>query len=387
MSIINKMLQDLDRRQGMSSPDATLVQQVRTVPAARNDREWFWRIVAALLVVAVGWVGWIAWQLRPHASVATEAAFKAALNAPRTPAPAAAPAPTTVLAPSPAPAPAAAAIPAPVPEPAPQAVEAPKPAAVAAERGRRPTTKSPEKMTPATAGRTPAAASAPTSPGGPRKLDLDVPPARILDAPVPATTRVVKRDRVRTAEDVAEADFRRGAILLNQGRVGEAEEAFSAALATQPGHEGARQALISLHLENRRVDEARRLLQEGLAVNPGNAAFAGVLARIFIERRDYAAALSVLDAARTSNAMDAGLNALRGTVLQRMGRHAEAVDAFELSLRTAPQNGQVLVSQGISLETMGRRAEAASAFRRALAAAPLGTELKTFAEQRLRALQ
>ena len=44
MSIINKMLQDLDRRQGMASPETTPpLSQVRTVAPARKDREWFWR--------------------------------------------------------------------------------------------------------------------------------------------------------------------------------------------------------------------------------------------------------------------------------------------------------------------------------------------------------
>src|SRR5215510_6768929 len=73
------MLQDLDRRQGTSDPDATLaMSQVRTVPAAKKDREWFWRIIAVLMIAAVGWVGWIAWQLQPREAVVTENARKSA---------------------------------------------------------------------------------------------------------------------------------------------------------------------------------------------------------------------------------------------------------------------------------------------------------------------
>ena len=84
MSIINKMLQDLDRRQGMSDGDAAMaIPQVRTVPTASKDREWFWRIVAALLVASVAWVAWIAWQLQPRESIATDQAFKAAQSASR----------------------------------------------------------------------------------------------------------------------------------------------------------------------------------------------------------------------------------------------------------------------------------------------------------------
>jgi hypothetical protein len=61
MSIINKMLQDLDRRQGRADSEAaTAIPQVRSVAAPRKDREWFWRIIAVLMIFAVGWVAWIA---------------------------------------------------------------------------------------------------------------------------------------------------------------------------------------------------------------------------------------------------------------------------------------------------------------------------------------
>src|SRR4051812_43518477 len=77
MSVINKMLQDLDRRQAIS--DAENIQapkHVRTVSDS-SGHEWFWRITGALLLAAIGWVGWVVYQLQPRA-IATEIAFKAA---------------------------------------------------------------------------------------------------------------------------------------------------------------------------------------------------------------------------------------------------------------------------------------------------------------------
>src|SRR5438128_454771 len=111
MSLINKVLQDLDQRSAMSAPDSKpQPQQVRAVPPQRGGREWFWRIVAGLMIVALGWVGWIAYQLQPKSGIATELAFQAAEEAKQkkqTPAP-------------------ISAVPAPAPKPA---AEAPKPAA------------------------------------------------------------------------------------------------------------------------------------------------------------------------------------------------------------------------------------------------------------------
>lgn len=395
MSIINKMLQDLDRRQGMSSPDGAIPpQQVRAVPVARGDRQWFWRIIAVLMIAAVGWVAWIAWRLQPGDAVVTALAFKAAEDGKRSPSVAQAPAAVAAV---PAPAPAPAPTPAPVTEPAkpaPQAAEAPKQAAEPAppireqpkrEAAARERSQAASAAVVTTAAAPAGAAKPAPKAGGPTRLDLDLPPARILQAPVQSAGRVQKLDRARSADERAESEFRRGAALLNQGRVSEAEESFVAALALSSSHEAARQALVALNLEQRRIDDARRLLQEGVAINPANVQFALVLARIHAERREFALALEVLNGAGAQSNPE--FHALAGTVLQRLGRHGEASDAFRAALRGAPGNGAAWAGLGISLEAQGQRPDAAEAFRRALAATPTGSELSNFAEQRLRALR
>lgn len=377
MSIINRMLQELDRRQGMSDPDAARVMpEVRVAVPSRKDREWFWRIVAGLMIAAVGWVAWIAWQLQPRAPIATEQAFKAAGSAQRKPAPAPTPVPSKPVPAQPAPA----------VKPAPEAVAAFKLAPAIESPIREQARKAaPREKRKAAAAPAPVPASRAVT--APARLGLDVPPALILQPPVQPAARVVKRDRTRSAEDRAESEYRRAASLLNQGRTGEAEEGFMAALASHPGHESARQALVSLYLEQRRIDDARRLLQEGMALNPANVRFASVLARIFVERTDYPAALEVLNATRGFDQGNPELHSLRGTVLQRLGRHADAAEAFQSSLRGAPQNGAAWMGLGISLESVGKKSEAADAFKRAASTGTLGPEARGYAEQRARQLQ
>ena len=382
MSIINKMVQDLDRRQGMSNADAAkAIPQVRTVPTAGKDREWFWRIVAALLVASVAWVAWIAWQLQPRESIATDQAFKAAQSASR-PAPLAQlPTPAPVVQPqipvAEAPVPAA-------PVPAAQALVALADAAKSAPAVEAPVPKPVAKVARQSPAPAPVVAAVPS-----RKLDLDIPPARILQGPGVAQgpVKVEKRDRMRSPDERAEAEFRRGAGLLNQGRGSEAEEAFAAALAASPGHEASRQALVAMNLEQQKFEEARRLLQEGVTLHPDNARFAVVLARILIERKDYASALVAVNGLKGPAQGDAEIQAMRGTVLQRLGRHAEAVDAFQGAVRVAPQNGAAWMGLGSSFEALGRRPEAAEAFRRAAATGSLGVDTRSYAEQRARQLK
>lgn len=48
--------------------------------AGRMVSEWFWRFLAAVMMVAVGWVAWIVYQLSPPPLV-TQAAYEAAARA------------------------------------------------------------------------------------------------------------------------------------------------------------------------------------------------------------------------------------------------------------------------------------------------------------------
>src|SRR5437879_11235011 len=110
-----------------------------------------------------------------------------------------------------------------------------------------------------------------------------------LAAALPALPKgtVDKRDRVYSAAQTADAQFRRAAVLLNQGRLSEAEDHLAGALRADPSHAAARQTYVAMLLEQRRVEAARRLLQEALAVNAAQPAFAVALASIYTEQRDY----------------------------------------------------------------------------------------------------
>jgi len=235
----------------------------------------------------------------------------------------------------------------------------------------------------------PAAEPSKPPPASKRSDPKPVAAARISPAPaIPsAGSPVQRRERVTTPHERAEREFRRAVDLLKKGREPEAEDGFAAALAHEPAHRAARQALVALSLERGQLENARRLLSEGLAIDPGQPEFAVALARILIERKDYAGALLALQGPSLVAPNHSELNLMRATVLQRMGRHSEAADAYRASLQLQASSPHGWIGLGISLEALKQRPEAAEAFRRALAAGPVSDELKTFAEQRLRALR
>lgn len=395
MSVINRMLQELDRRQGLAVDGAAPAPEVRAVAVpVSGGREWFWRLIAALMVGALCWVAWVAWQLQPRELV-TEKAILAADDALRGSANAAAEAAKEQAETSTQEAHAEARAARPVEpmrlatalETPPQqepARSAPKPP-VAVQALPAPPSAAPE-VAPA---KPVAPAAVKAAPAGPeRNLGLDVPQARIITPPAPQGARVIKQNRVPTAAEKAEAEFRRAVGLLGQGRGSEADESFAAAIAIDPAHEASRQALVALRLEGRRIEDARRLLQEGLAINPANVQFATVLARILAERRDYVHALEAMQgAAGAAAAGNADYQMLRATILQRLKRHAEAAESYQAALRIQGLNASAWVGLGISLEALDKRAEAAQAFRHALEAGALSEELRAYAEQRARALR
>ena len=370
MSVINKMLQDLDRRQALGAAAET--GPVRASTTKTGGHEWFWRILVVLLTAALAWLGWVAVQLLPRKPLVTELAFQAAAEAQ-----------SRAAAPKPAPPPPA---PAPVvaqPEPQAMVAEEPKPAPgpIVSDALRLAL----ELQTPI---KEPAAKPPPAAKAEPpRPVALPKKEKEKLVPVAPVAPGVDKRDRAPTASEGAEARFRRAVLLLNSGRVSEAEDQLGAALRVDPAHAAARQAYVALLLEQRRLDTAQRHLKEALALNPEQPTFALALARLHVAQREYATALDVMDRAGPA-AGNADFQAMRGAVLQRLGRHGEAVDAYQAALRTgSTQPATSWIGLAISLESLGRRAEAAGAYRRALSAGPMAQEARDYAESRARALE
>jgi MSHA biogenesis protein MshN len=387
MSIINQMLQELDRRHAPAGANgAAPPMHVRTVAPPNERRYWFWGALSVLIVAAIAWGGWLAYQLVPR-RIATDSAFKAAdearTRAP-TPTPAPAPAPSAPMTSTPvAPVPEQPASDAPTPPPAAEAQSAPQVEMLRlAESIATPIL----EANPAAGAPAPAAAKPPAPAKLPSKLAVTLP-----EKPVPPKSvekpKFERLDRIGPPAERAENEFRSGVAVLKLGRSGEAETRFAKALEYDSTHRGARQALIAMYIERGQLEAARKLLQEGLAIDPAQPDFAIALARILVERKDLPGALAALEGSAPATGEVPEFHVLRGTLLQRLARHNEAAEAYQTALQARSTIPQAWVGLGISLEAMNRRPEAADAFRRALVAGPVSPEVKTFAEQRIRNLR
>ncbi len=445
MSLINQMLQDLEKRRASGTERGTLPSQVRVLPPGQRPSTHWWLLglgAAAVLIAA------LAWQLNSRPAPPAPLAA-----APPPPLPAQVP----LVAAPPVEAPPIPSIPSPASKLASDLAETPAadsaPSSPTAQETTPKTAKSPEKTPRAAAvvqdlaskpqptlaaaavivaepkaeaskvaavtletvtvmkavpvalavpqAPVPAVSAQPTTPAvlastppaapSAKPAASPPPPARPVDdskaRSVLVNPQIDKRTQQLTAQQLAENEYRDGANMLNQGRVAEAQEGFRLALQHYPAHVGARQGLFGVLLEVKKNGEAEQVLQDGLKLNPNQPGFAMALARLQIDRGDTVGAVETLQKTAPSALNSPDYLAFLAALLQRQSRHQEAIDHYQSALRLAPQSGVWLMGLGISLQALNRNSEAQDTFRRAKATNALNSELQAFVDQRLRQLQ
>lgn len=400
MSLINRMLQDLDKRQAAETELGPLPGQVRPLPQHQESHPPWARLAAGFAAAGLLAGGIYYWQRGQQPAGDAVAPVPAPLTrvAPiQPPEPSPQPRQQPQLQPPAAVQPEAA-------PPAPVAV-----APVTNEPQQQPASQPAPRAQPPAASRVPAAQkSAPAArhdasglkvattlslpreylerstaePAAARTTASASPPRSQGEGP----PRIEKQMSSATPAERAESEYRKAAGLLNQGRLSEAFASLRAALQADPGHATARLLLAGMLVEQKRLDEAEAVLWEGLALNPAHPQLALRMARIQVERGEPGGAADTLQKAAAAAAENAEYRGFHAAVLQRLGRHKEAAGEFRAALRLAPQAGVWWMGLGISLEEEHHPAEAREAYQRARASGALSAELEKFVERKLRQL-
>ncbi len=391
MSLINQVLQELEKRHAADPELASLspqVRAVRTVPPAAM------RMLAIALILVLAAVGAFVYVSGRWPSVATTHLTVTPLPDPVKKQISSAPAPQMQTAGAPAPAPI---------EPAVQAVLLPPVSRLSEELSFSPGPVAPAvravKPKSATRAEKPRAAksnaaSAPPKPAQVPARVAAVPPvtAAAADSAATATqsaaadgpSAIDKQMREMTAQQRAETAFRSGVGQLQDGRISAAETSFREAITQDPLHVSARQALLGLMLDGRRNDEAEQLLRQALELNPRQPRHAMVLARLEIDRGEVSGAINTLVAALPYVRSDPEYYAFLAALLQRDGRHRDAVDYYRTALQFSPGNAVWLMGLGMSLRANDQIADAREAFQRAAELKQLNAELQAFVVRQLR---
>lgn len=211
-------------------------------------------------------------------------------------------------------------------------------------------------------------------------------PVAPTEAPSDPSGAIDKKMRESTPAERAELAFRKGVAQIQEGRAHAAELDFREALAQNPSHQAARQALLGLLIDSGRNNEAEELLRKALSNDPRQPRIAMVLARLEVERGEVAGAINTMVAALPYVQSDPPFYAFLAAMLQREGRHREAADYYRTALRVTPGNGVWMMGLAISLRATNQLADARDAFQRALDSKQLTPELQEFVTKQLREL-
>jgi len=357
MSIINKMLQDLDQRNGRSGGETMAGDAIRSI---KPESPWHLGRNILLAIVGLGAASLAgAWwlQQRNHGVES-----RVVVLAPPVPAPAnnLPPADSQI------------ALASPVPQVALAGVLVPAKAPVATSARKDATLAPPPPIAEA-----PAIAAASSS----STADKVEPPAPLPKAV--ATNPKAADGKTYDAKQVAGNLLGEAVMLDRQGHQEEAKVPLQRALAANPLDVQARQMLIQLQLDTGQVEKAGALLTEGQRLLPEQSNFTLTLARFKVDGGDIGGAIRLLEAGRASARNEPQYHAFLAALLLRVQRYDEAVEHYLVALRSDPANANWLVGVGVALENVGKHADAAEAYRRADGVASLTPEVANFLSERL----
>ena len=376
MSVINKMLRDLDSRQAAAA-NPVPAQESRTGVARgtlivndsdRAGRRRGWQrpgvvMAATVMVLGAGAGGW--WYLTQN-QLAQHKVDQVRLSPTTAPTTAPAPANTTpvlVVAPAAAPAiepkevvPVTVAAPVPAlvdPAPVPQ-----KAVIVASPVG----VKLPVVQSGAA---NPDMASKPPAAGTPRPV-----PERALSEPA------LNEQPITVASSVAAAAT---AVPPSPARQSPALEAL--AQAQSLWNSGSHERAIALVREALAAAERANLAGTSSGNNLVLAALARELARMELAEGRVSQALELLTRLEPVLSDVADVWALRGNAAQRLGRHPESAVAYLMALKLRPNEARWMLGAAVSLAAQGQTAAAAELAEKARAGGVLSPEVATYLRQ------
>ena len=361
MSLVNKMLRDLDQRRASELEKEGISRHVRTLPAQQQAFPWKGLVLACVGALAGAFIVWLLliWRQEgmPIASP-RETVPPVALEPP----------PISVV-PLPSFPPEEPIYPAAKPAPAPrQQVQQSAPRSDRQE----PVLKFDHLLHADTAEKTQASSSTPAADRGNAGEASSVNPV------------IEKQPRTSVASEASDAEYRKGMNAIKRGAPADAAVALRAALRIDAHHVAARQALLSLLVDQKQWNEAETTGLDGLTLDPKQAGWAMLVARLQVERGDNPAAVKTLDQYAQYAERNADYMGFHALLLQKSNRLPEAVERYRAALALKPDQGRWWYGLGLALEAGQRPSEAKDAYTQARSSGNLPADLAAAVEQKLK---
>lgn len=377
MSLLNKMLNDLEKRQAAEGTRA-LPQSAHTLPTARSNNMGLLALIG-LIILSIATGGWL-WITRPKTASNAVAPLSSSI-------------PTSTKA----------------PPPTAQPVTNQSPTTTVAISNTTAThTASGIKASSTIATELLATSSDTrqhtTKPNQTVVQKMNAPQSKLAESDITSKVAMTSPPKISTGNGSAshpahnafkvvtphqQSDnlYQQAISLSQQSRGIEAQRSLKEALRLNPTHYNARLLLVALLVESNNRTEAMTLLREGLDLSPERTDFSLALAQLQAAGGAGEEAIMTLKTGLSSAGDDANYHALLAALLQKKGLHLEAIPHFITALRSNPTMPSWLIGIGISLLSENKNNDAEEAFQRAVDTGELSPEVEQFANARLKQIR
>lgn len=188
-----------------------------------------------------------------------------------------------------------------------------------------------------------------------------------------------------SAAELAEVKFKQAREALQKGERQRAGSLFEQVIALAPEHVEARSELAAYWYGRGQIAAALAVLEQGLALQPGQSRWQLLHAKILLEGGAYQQVLNALESIDAASFEATGLYQLRATAANEVGRYALAASDYS-ALAQRTKEGRWWLAAAVAHEDAQQFAAAASAYERALATQQLNADARNYAQQRLQVL-
>ncbi|GGF82867.1 tetratricopeptide repeat protein [Alteromonas lipolytica] len=346
MSVVNKMLKDLENREASQAPPANYQPPEKKSSATMR--------ISLILIVGALLIGVMYWWPVPTADQPAS--------------PAVAPINQAVVEPQQAPA---------VPEePAAEVISATMMPAVNEPALSEST--GPGEALPASGEQAPAPAITNRLPAGEESASAAQKPAAVIVAPEPATP-VIKPSSA-DPEDALKAQIRQA---ISQNDTPRAIQLLRTLIRQQPDNVAARKRLAALYFSAGRTLDAQQLLQQSVADMPGDSSVRLMYARLLVQQNETKLAYYALQDINEHAQPSIELLGYRAALAQKLSLMDEALKDYAQLVVLDNENAKWWLGQAVVADKQGYVTLATNSYREALSLQQLDANIEQFIRQRL----
>ncbi len=174
---------------------------------------------------------------------------------------------------------------------------------------------------------------------------------------------------------------------LRRGHLQEAEPLLKQAMIHNPENRQVRELQVTLLMQDNRNEEAITLLEQSMHRSPDYTPYILLRARLFAALAEVAKGVRLLEMHRPERENETEYLTLLGALYQQQRNYRKALNLYRRLVKLQPSSGRVWAGLALSLDALGEGPAALEAYQRTLGLHSLPVEIERYARQRVSALK